>query len=135
MFKPKTLFLAFAAGVLAILFFHQGGQWLLHLAGRTTAAPWNMSPVPPLGVPQVLSLAFWGGLWGIVLWALIRTTRGARFWMLAVVLGALLPSLAAWFIEFPIKGLPITSGLIVGMLLLNGLWGLGVAVYMRWFKA
>lgn len=135
MFKPKTLILAFAAGFLATLFFHQGGLWLLNLAGKAAVAPWNMNPVPPLGVPAVLSLAFWGGLWGIVLWALVRQIKGARFWMLAIVLGALLPSLVAWFVVFPIKGIPVTLPIVIGALILNGLWGLGVAVYMRLFRA
>ncbi len=135
MFKPKTLILAFIAGFLATLFFHQGGLWLLHLAGKAAVAPWNLTPVPPLGVPAVLSLAFWGGLWGILLWALVRRVKGARFWMLSIVLGAALPSLVAWFVVFPIKGIPVTQTLVIGALLLNGLWGLGVAVYMRLFRA
>lgn len=135
MFKPKTLLLAFVAGFLAILFFHQGGLWLLHLAGKVAAAPWNMTPVPPLGMPSVLSLALWGGLWGIVLWSLVRKAKAARFWMLPIILGALLPSLATLFVEFPIKGIPLNAPLIVGTVLLNALWGLGVAFYMRLFKA
>src|SRR3546814_5072860 len=28
-------------------------------------APWSMAPVSPFGVPQTLSAAFFGGLWGI----------------------------------------------------------------------
>jgi len=131
MLRPKVLILAFVAGFLATLIFHQGGLGLLYLAGRVQLAPWNLSPVPPLGVPAVLSLAFWGGLWGIVLWALIRGRRGATYWGLAIVLGALLPSLVAWFVVFPIKGIALTGTLIVGALLLNGAWGLGVALYMR----
>lgn len=134
MFKPKTLLAAFVAGFLAILFFHQGGLWLLHLAGKVATPPWNMTPVPPLGVPSVLSLALWGGLWGIVLWTMIRNAKATRFWMLAIVLGALLPSLVTWFVEFPIKGIAVSAPLVVGSLLLNALWGLGVAVYMRLFK-
>lgn len=135
MFKPKTLILAFVAGFLATLFFHQGGLWLLALAGRTTSTAWNLTPVPPLGAPSVLSLAFWGGLWGIALWALIRRSAGARFWMLAIVLGALLPSLVTWFVVSPLKGTPVSQPIVIGALILNGLWGLGVAVYMRLFRA
>jgi hypothetical protein len=127
--------LAFISGFLATLFFHQGGLWLLNLAGKAAVAPWNMTPVPPLGIPQVLSLAFWGGLWGVALWAMIRRSKGARFWMLAIVLGALLPSLVAWLVVFPIKGIPVSGAIVIGALILNGLWGLGVAVYMRLFRA
>ena len=27
---------------------------------------YSMRPIPPFGVPQILSQAFWGGIWGIV---------------------------------------------------------------------
>jgi hypothetical protein len=98
-------------------------------------APWNLTPVPPLGVPQVISLAFWGGLWGIALWALIRSRRGVSYWALAIALGALLPSLVAWFVVFPLKGIALSATLVFGALLLNGAWGLGVGLYMRLFRA
>ena len=39
---------------------------LLHLIGLTAGQPYAFRPVPPLGVPAVLSAAFWGGVWGIV---------------------------------------------------------------------
>jgi hypothetical protein len=134
MLRPKVLILAFVAGFLATLVFHQGVLGLMHLANPQLPAPWDLSPVPPLDVPKVLSLAFWGGLWGILLWALIRGRRGASFWGLAIALGALLPSLVAWFVVFPIKGIALSGTLIVGALLLNGAWGLGVALYMRLMK-
>lgn len=133
MFRPKTLALAFVAGFIATLVFHQGLLQILHMAGVVPAAAWNMEPTPPLGVPKVLSLAFWGGLWGPVLWWLIAGRRGAMHWVLAFALGALLPSLVAWFVVLPIKGVALTSALIVGALLLNGGWGLGVALCMRLF--
>lgn len=135
MFRPKVLMLAFVSGFLATLIFHQGVLGLLYLAGAVTVAPWNLTAVPPLGVPQVISLAFWGGLWGIVLWALIRGRRGATYWAAAIALGALLPSLVAWFVVFPLKGIALSGTLVVGALLLNGAWGLGVGLYMRMFRA
>ena len=59
---------AFIAGFVSTLVFHQGVLWLLYAGGISPRAPWNMTPVPPLNIPAVISLAFWGGLWGIVLW-------------------------------------------------------------------
>jgi hypothetical protein len=133
MLKPKTLLFAFLAGFIATLVFHQGLLQLLHLAGKVPVAAWNMTPSAPLGVPSVLSLAFWGGLWGIALWALIYKRNGAAHWLFALVLGALLPSLVAWFVVLPMKGIALNGTLIVGALLLNGAWGLGVALCMRLF--
>ena len=127
--------LSFVAGFFSTLVFHQGLLQLLHVAGVTPATAWNMSSVPPLGVPSVLSLAFWGGLWGIVLWALVQKFTGGKRWLWAAIWGALLPSAVALFIVFPLKGMPMAGGfdpkLILGALLLNGVWGLGVVALMR----
>ena len=57
---------AFLAGFLSTLIFHQGLLALLHAAGASPRPAYVMTAAPPLGVPQVLSLAFWGVLWGIV---------------------------------------------------------------------
>lgn len=133
MLRPKTLALAFLSGFIATLLFHQGLLQALHMAGVVPSAAWNMEPVPPFGAPRVLSLAFWGGLWGLPLWWLIARRSGAAHWALAIALGALLPSLVAWFVVFPIKGIALSGTLIVGALLLNGAWGLGVALCMRVF--
>ena len=62
-----TYLKAFIAGFASTLVFHQGLLWLLYTAGFSPRAPWNMAPVPPLNAPAVISLAFWGGVWGIVL--------------------------------------------------------------------
>lgn len=126
---------SFSAGFVSTLVFHQGLLALLHSAGRTTYQPYNMAPTGPLHVPQVLSLAFWGGVWGIVLWLVIRRLRGASYWFTAIVLGAIAPTAVALLVVFPLKGQSLASSLnptmIVGGLLLNGAWGLGVALLMR----
>ena len=125
---------AFVAGFLATLVFHQGVLFVLHKAGAAPKAPWDMSPVPPFGVPSVLSLAFFGGLWGILLWLMIRAQVGAAYWIAALVLGAILPTLVALFVVFPLKGLKFAAGwdpkIWIGALLVNGAWGLGVALMM-----
>ena len=57
---------SFLAGALAMLTFHQCAVGLFHAAGAYVVAPFDLNPVGPLGVPQVVSGAFWSGLWGIV---------------------------------------------------------------------
>lgn len=126
---------ALLAGFVATLLFHQGVLAILHGAGATTRKPWVMAPTNPLGVPSVVSLAFWGGLWGILLWRMIRGVSGVRHWFLAVLLGALLPTVVALFVVLPLKGHPVGGGwkpdVLLGALLLNGAWGIGVALLMR----
>jgi len=56
---------AFLSGFLATLVFHQGLFTLFWLAGVVPMGPYNFSSVPPLGVPAVISLSFFGGFWGI----------------------------------------------------------------------
>lgn len=127
---------AFVAGFVSTLVFHQGMLALLHFGKLVPRAPFAMNPVPPLGIPSVLSLAFWGGVWGIALWAMIRSNSGPGHWLLAVLLGAVLPSLVALLVVFPLKGMAFAANwdpkIWVGAALLNGAWGFGVALLMQW---
>jgi hypothetical protein len=91
-----------------------------------------MTPAPPLGVPKVLSLAFWGGVWGLPVWWLVRRWRGAAHWLAALIAGAVGPTAVAMLLVFPLKGLDVTTTTIIGGLIVNGAWGIGVACFMRW---
>ena len=128
---------AFLAGFLSTLVFHQGLLAILHAVGASPRAAYALDPVPPLNVPAVLSLAFWGGVWGILLWLVIAGAQGPRYWLLALLFGAIAPSAVALLVVLPLKGQPAGGGwkpaVIVGALLLNGAWGLGVALFMRLF--
>lgn len=121
---------AFIAGFVATLVFHQGVYTLLYLADPSLPAPFNMTAAPPLGIPSVLSLAFWGGVWGVPIWWLIRNASGAQYWLRAAVLGAIGPSAVAMLVVFPLKGLEVNPKIVVGALILNAAWGIGVALFM-----
>lgn len=126
---------AFVAGFVSTLAFHQGMLGLFYVLGVFPRAPFSMAATAPLGVPAVISLAFWGGVWGVVIWPMIRKATGAAYWLRALVIGAIGPSAVALFIVFPLKGMAFAAGwdpkIIVGALILNGAWGLGVGVLMR----
>ncbi len=126
---------AFAAGFISTLTFHQGTLFVLHKAGLWPKPPYPMTTTKPFNVPAVISLAFWGGVWGILAWYLIRGMTGAEYWLYATLFGAIAPSLVALFVVFPAKGTPLVggwkTGVIVPVLILNGAWGLGVAALMR----
>ena len=129
---------AFFAGFLSTLVFHQGVLTLFWLSGAFPRAPFDMSPVPPIGVPAVMSLAFWGGVWSIAIWPLLRAAAGSAYWLRALLIGAVGPSAVALFVVFPLKGMGVAGGwdpkIIVGALILNGAWGLGVALLMSWMS-
>ena len=126
---------AFIAGFISTLVFHQGVLALLYLAGASPHAPYDLRAVPPLGLPAVISLAFWGGVWGAAIWSLLKHLGGAAYSVWAVVIGAIGPSAVALFIVYPLKGMPVAGGwdpkLLGTALLLNGTWGLGLALLMR----
>ena len=122
------LFAAFVAGFLATLIFHQGAIALLHSAGAIPVAAYPVEPTWPFGVPQVISLAFWGGVWGLVLWAIIRNARGLKYWGLCLAVGAVGPTAVAMLVVFPLKGIPVDAVKAVAGLILNGIWGLGTGI-------
>lgn len=126
---------AFFAGFVSTLTFHQGLLWVFKQYDLVGATPWNMLSVPPFGAPAVISLAFWGGLWGILIWLLIRRALAAGYYVGAVILGAIGPTavaltLVAWLKHHPIAANLNLHTIAIG-LALNGAWGLGVAVFMR----
>ena len=131
----KRTLLGFAAGFIATLVFHQIALQLLHVAGLAPNAAWPMKPVPPFGVPAVISLAFWGGVWGAILIPIIDRRRGGAYYGLAIVLGAILPTLVAWFLVAPLKHQPIAAGwnpkrMMIGPIV-NAAWGFGTAWLYR----
>lgn len=134
----KRVIFGFVAGFVATLVFHQAAAWVLYHFGYVPRAPWAMQHVPPFGIPAVVSLAFWGGVWGAIIMPMIEGRRGAAFWVAAIVIGAILPTLVAWFVVAPIKHQPIASGwkpraMMIGPIV-NGVWGFGTALIYRLFN-
>lgn len=129
---PRHLLAGFIAGAVAVLLFHQGAWAALHAAGMAPRAPFPMQPTAPFGVPQLWSLAFWGGVWGVVLAALFHSLQAGRLILAGIVFGAIAPTLVAWFLVAPLKGQPVAAGWSpAGMmfgLLVNGAWGLGTGL-------
>lgn len=132
--REMRVLLEFVAGFCATIFFHQPALWLLHVAHYTPRAPYAMNPVPPFGVPAVISLAFWGGIWGLILIpAIARIKSDGAYFLAAIVIGAIFPTLVAGLIVAPLKHQPVphsASMLILG-LIVNGAWGLGTALFFR----
>ena len=130
--------LGFVAGALSVATFFFAAWWTLRTAGiiPATAPPvWAMDPrVPPLGVPRALNLIFWGGVWGLVLNLAFSSLRGTAWWLAWMLAGAIAVAGVAIFVVPAIKGLPIDNltpqrFLLSG--LINGIYGLGAAVWLR----
>ena len=123
----------FLAGAVAVPFGHQIMLWILNLAAYTSRKPFPMTPTEPFGVPMVISLSFWGGVWGILLGLVLSRARGAAYWLVALLFGAIAPTLVAGLVVAPLKGQPMggDAKLILTGLLVNAAWGV-VAAAVYW---
>ena len=125
--------LGFLAAVISVLVFHQGMWALLHLAGQMPP-PYPTRGVPPLGVPLIVDLCFWGGVWGAA-FGLILPKLSERYpmWVHGLGLG-IAAALVGLFVVPLIKGLPVAGGwspmAFVRSFLINGFWGVGVGLLM-----
>jgi hypothetical protein len=140
----RAILLGFLAGFIAVLVFHQGAAWLLHMLtvkaqigtgvfGRV-GFPWSMAPVKPFGVPQVLSWAFWGGVWGVLLAASLRGLKLPDL-LFGFLFGALVLTVVGFTLVATLKGQPLFANynkqIWWRVALLNGAWGWGAALLLR----
>lgn len=125
---------AFLAGFLATIIFHQGLLFILNATGLIAVAPYSMKPTYPFGVPSIVSLSFFGGLWGILLLTLTENDQGAAKWIKSFIFGAIAPTLVAVFVVSPLKGIEISTTRILMGIFLNGVWGIGTCWLMSMMK-
>jgi hypothetical protein len=129
------LVFGFIAGFVAVLLFHQPALAFLNYVGFTEAGTYSLKATAPFGVPQLISIAFWGGVWGVLFAAVERRfARGNAYWLYAFAFGAIFPTLVAWFVVAPLKGAPVAGGweahrMLTG-LMINGAWGIGTALLL-----
>jgi hypothetical protein len=109
---------------------------LLWWAGIAPFAPFSLAATQPFGLPAVLSLAFWGGVWGII-FGLVdnRFPADGGYWVTAFLFGAIFPSLIALLVVIPLKGGPVGGGwhasLLLTAFLINGAWGIGTGLILK----
>lgn len=133
--KKKEPLLGFIAGFLATLTFHQLTLAVLWRLGVAPFAPFSMAATPPFGVPAVLSLSFWGGVWGMLLASIDGWfPRCGGYWVAAFLFGAVCPSVVALLVVLPLKGQPLGGGwhvsLLVTAFMINGAWGAGTGLIL-----
>ena len=134
--SASKLVFGFIAGFVAVLLFHQPVLAVLTNVGFVKANTYSLAATAPLGVPQVISISFWGGVWGVVYAAVEhRFPRGAAYWLAAFAFGAILPTLVSWFVVSPLKGQAPAGGWqvnrMITALVINGAWGFGTAILLR----
>ena len=133
----RWLIVGFLSGAVAVLVFHQGAFALLHAVGLTPRSPYPMTATAPFGIPAIWSLAFWGGVWGVVLAATFARLHPNRLIVAATIFGAVAPTLVAWLVVAPLKGQPMAAGfapmaMAIGPIV-NAAWGLGTGLGLALF--
>ena len=134
--------LGFIAAAVSVLIFHQA-MWealhLLALPGMGMPPAYPMDPIPPWGVPRIVNLCFWGGLYGIV-FGLVLPRLTAPAWVCGLGLG-IIAALVGLLVVPAIKGLAVGGGWPLGWvrsLLINGFWGIGTGLILpqlsRWHR-
>lgn len=128
----KNLLMGFLAAAIAVVTVHEIINFILLQAGLFPRVPWSMEPAAVTGLPQILSDAFWGGLWG-VLFALIQgSIPGGSLTAKGLIFGLVGPALIGVFILVPLLTgrFPLFFGgdpkLIISVLLILG--GFGAAM-------
>jgi len=131
----KRAAFGFLAAAIAVLTFHQGMWEILHLTGMGMPSWFPMDPVPPWGVPKLLNLCFWGGLYGIA-FGLLMPKFSLPMWLCGLITG-LIAAIVGLLLVPAIKGLPVGAGWIpmnwVKSFLINGSWGLGLGIILPFF--
>ena len=127
----RAIIVGFAAGAISALTFHAFAWWVFYQIGQQALAPWPMRP-NGFGVPLMISLAFWAGLWGVVLALVAPRLAGRRpFWQLGLAL-SVAATLVQLFVVPMLRGAPVAAGwnamAIIRAFIINGTWGIGVAV-------
>lgn len=131
----KYLLFGFIAGFIAVPLGHQVMAYIFYLTMPGRAFPWNMGPAnaaafKAFGLPTLVNISFWGGVWGIV-WALVAPYcgRGLVKYVAGLLFGGVVVTAGAAYLVPAIKGLNFGTPSWIGFGL-NGAWGLVTALLL-----
>jgi hypothetical protein len=147
----KVLIGGFLMGALSVLAFHQGTIHILfnygnnlepltQVIGRVAGPGWDMGRampnpvVPGLHIPVFFNSMFWGGIWGIVIAAVIRWTPLPDLFT-ATLIGAVGCTLVAVTLVAQLRGVPMYAGgntqTLLRAGLINAAFGFGTGFLLR----
>jgi hypothetical protein len=132
--------LGFVAAALSVLIAHESIVQILNILGRVQRQGWTLTPpVAPFGVPYLVNLIFWGGLWGILFAYIHPLLPGRMMWLKGLIYGLIIVVLGGWIAVPLIKGQmfgipnqPLFAGFDVQRMLNSALivggYGLGLGI-------
>lgn len=129
---PATsrLFLGCVAGALSILVFHQMTLEAFFWIGWAPHAAFRIAQVPPFNVPLVVSITFWGAVYGGIFELVQPLVWGPR-WLKGIVAGVCAMAMA-WFVFLPLMGHAAAFGWDTWSMLRSfiayQMWGVGLSI-------
>jgi hypothetical protein len=129
---PTRIFLGCIAGAIAVLVFHQTTLQLLFWCGLAPQAAFRVAVVQPFNAPMVVSITFWGAVYGgLFAWLTARFPRSVP---VKAILAGLFAMLMSWFVVRPLAGHPVAFGWEIVPMLRSAaacfMWGLGVTLIL-----
>lgn len=126
------VFLGCVAGALAMLMFHQTTLQVFYWLGLTQHPAFRIAHVPPFNVPMVVSVTFWGAVYGGVFgWLCPHIPRA--FPVRAMFAGSF-ALLMSWFVVRPLAGYQVAFGWqaypMICSAAANLMWGIGCAAIL-----
>ena len=133
MYAASTrIFLGSVAGALSILMFHQTTLEVCFWLGLAPHAAFRVAQVPPFYVPLMVSITFWGAVYG-ALFAAVSPWVKAPLWIKGIGAG-LCAMLLAWFMFLPLTGHQAAFAWKIGPMLRSfiayQMWGIGLVLVL-----
>jgi hypothetical protein len=129
---PMRIFLGCIAGAISVLVFHQTTLQLFFWAGLAPRAAFRFAVVPPFNAPMVVSITFWGAVYGGLFGLLMP--RLPRPIALRALLAGLFAGLMGWFVVRPLAGHPVAFGWQPAAMLRSAaacfMWGVGITLIL-----
>jgi hypothetical protein len=126
------VFLGCVAGALSVLLFHQTTLQLFFWLGWAPQAAFRIAHVPPFDAPLVVSITFWGAVYGGVFGLLAPRVKGP-LWLKGMV-AAVCAMTVGWFVFLPLMGHHAAFGWQAWPMLRSfvayQMWGLGLSLVL-----
>jgi hypothetical protein len=130
--SSTRIYLGCIAGAVSVLVFHQTTLQLFFWCGLAAQAAFRVAVVLPFHAPMVVSITFWGAIYGGVFGWL--TPRLPRLALARALLAGLFALLMGWFVVRPLAGHPVAFGWQVAPMLRSAaacmMWGIGVTLIL-----
>lgn len=126
------IFLGCIAGAISVLVFHQTTLQLFFWCGLAPQAAFRVAVVPPFNAPMVVSITFWGAIYGGIFGWL--TPWLPRLVLIKALVAGVFAMLVGWFVIRPLAGHPVAFGWQLAPMLRSaaacGMWGLGFTLIL-----